>query len=344
MAKRSKMSISKYLSYNFTSSFLTIFLPLFFIGALVFIIKISALTASIQISFGEMIQLFSYNIPAILFYTIPISFLVAVVITLLRLSNDNELMALFALGKKSKSIMHRFLFISILFSTVLLILSLGLMPKTKQQFKAFKYLKASEAQVNINPSKLGQKFGNLFVYVKSKHKTSLHDVVIYNKDKIHNDQLFMAKSANIENKDAVITLTLNNGSGYTFTDESLKEIHYEKMQVFQNLNTEEFTYQNIFNYWVKLSLDSEDKRKIFFFIYISFIPIIALYIIAAFSIINPRYQKNYAYHILGATTIGVYAIATLLKSHGNYIALLVSITLTFILGLFLFRHYVQRYF
>ena len=344
MAKSRKMSISKYLSYNFTSSFLTIFLPLFFIGALVFIIKISALTASIQISFGEMLQLFSYNLPAILFYTLPVSFLVAVVMTLLRLSNDNELMALFALGKNSKSIMNRFLFIAFLFSTVLLILSLGLMPKTKQQFKAFKYKKSSEAEVNINPSKLGQKFGNLFVYVKSKDKNSLHDVVIYNKDNTHSDQLFMAKGANIKNKDAVITLTLNDGSGYTFTKDSLKEIHYEKMQVFQNLNTEEFTYHSILAYWIKLSLDPDDKRRILFFIYTSFIPIMALYIIASFSIINPRHQKNYAYHILGITTIGLYSIATLLEKQGNYITLIVAITISFSLGLFLFHRYVQKYF
>jgi len=344
MAKKTKMSISKYLSYNFTSSFLTIFLPLFFIGALVFIIKISALTASIQISFIEMLQLFGYNIPAILFYTIPISFLVAVVTTLLRLSNDNELMALFALGKKSKSIMNSFLFISILFTVVLLILSLGLMPKTRQQFKAFKHIKASEAQVNINPSKLGQKFGNLFVYVKRKENNTLHDVVIYNKDEKHSDQLFMAKSATIKNKDAVITLTLKDGYGYTFTKESLREIHYEKMQVYQNLNTKEFTYQNIFSYWKKLSKNKRDRRKILFFIYISFIPLITLYIVAAFSIINPRYQKNYAFHILGMATIGVYSIATLLKSQGNYIALILAIIFTFIIGRVLFRHNIQRYF
>jgi lipopolysaccharide export system permease protein len=344
MAKKSKMSISKYLSYNFTSSFLTIFLPLFFIGALVFIIKISALTASIQISFVEMIQLFSYNIPAILFYTIPISFLVAVVTTLLRLSNDNELMALFALGKDSKSIMRTFTFIASLFTIVLLILSLGLMPKTKQQFKAFKQLKASEAQVNINPSKLGQKFGNLFIYVKDKNENVLHNVVIYNKDKTHSDQLFMAKSATIENKDAIITLTLKNGSGYTFSEESLKEIHYEKMQVFQNLNSEEFTYQNIFNYWKELSKNNKNKRKILFFIYIAFIPIIGLFIIASFSIINPRYQKNYAFHILGITSIGLYSIAILLKSQGNYSTLALALIATFILGRYLFKRNVQRYF
>ena len=343
MAKNRKVTIGGYLSQNFTSSFLTIFLPLFFIGALVFIIKISALTASIQISFQEMLQLFSYNLPSILFYTLPVSFLVAVVITLLRLSNDNELMALFALGTKAKSIMYRFFFISFLFSTILLILSLGLMPKTKQQFSSFKHEKASQAQVNINPSKLGQKFGNLFVYVQSKEGTTLKDVVIYNKDKEHSNQLFIAKSADIQNINSLITLTLNSGSGYTFTADTLKEINYKQMQVFQNLTSDEFTYHSIITYWTEMS-KTWRKGKIFFFIYISLIPMMALYIIASFSIINPRYQKNYAYHILGVTTIGLYAVATLLKNQGTPLLLGASIIFTFTIGIFLFRKNVQRFF
>jgi len=343
MAKNTNISISSYLSQNFTNSFLTIFLPLFFIGALVFIIKISTLTASIQISFIEMMQLFSYNLPAILFYTLPVSFLVAVVMTLLRLSNDNELMALFALGTKAKSIMYRFFFISFLFSIILLILSLGLMPKTKQQFKSFKHEKSTQAQVNINPSKLGQKFGNLFVYVKSKDGKMLNNIVIYNKDKNHTDQLFIAKSATISNKDSLVTLTLNDGSGYTFSEDDLKEINYEQMQVFQSLTSDEFTYSNIIEYWTKLS-KTWRKGKILFFIYVSMIPMMTLYIIASFSIINPRYQKNYAYHVLGVTTIGIYAVATMLQNKGTFLLLGIAIVTTFLIGIALFRYHVQRYF
>lgn len=343
MVKNRKITIGGYLSKNFTSSFLTIFLPLFFIGSLVFIIKISALTASIQINFIEMIQLFLYNLPSILFYIIPISFLVSVVMTLLRLSNENELMALFALGTPSKSILHRLTFIGSLFSILLLIISLGLMPKTKQQFKLFKQQKASQAQVNINPSKLGQKFGNLFVYVKEKDKKTLKDVVIYNKDREHNDQLFMAKSATINNKDALITLTLNSGSGYTFSKDNLKEINYKQMQLFQNLNSKSFTYSNILSYWSNI-YHSKRVGRLLFFIYLSLIPIITIYIVASFSIINPRYQKNYAYQILGVTTIAVYSIATLLEKEGTPITLIISIIATFIVGIILFRKNVQRYF
>ena len=342
MAKRT--SISRYLSKNFQSSFFTIFLPLFFIGSLVFIIKISSLTASIQISFVEMMQLFGYNLPSILFYTLPISFLVAIVMTLLRLSNDNELMALFALGSNAKIILYRFYFIATLFTLILLILSLGLMPKTKQQFKAFKHEKTSQAQININPSKLGQKFGDLFVYVKSKKNDSMRDIVIYKKDEAYSDQLFIAKEATFENKNSVVTLTLKNGSGYTFKEDTLKKINYESMKVFKNLNTEAFTYNSIVQYWIKYSLNPKKKSRIFFFIFISLIPILALSLIASFSIINPRYQKNYAYHILAITTIGLYGIGIVLRKQGTPFLLLAASSLVLMLGYYLYKRQVLRFF
>jgi len=342
MAKRT--SISGYLSKNFQSSFFTIFLPLFFIASLVFIIKISALTASIQISFVEMMYLFGYNLPSILFYTLPISFLVATVMTLLRLSNDNELMALFALGSNAKVILYRFFFIASLFSLILLILSLGLMPKTKQQFKAFKHEKTSQAQININPSKLGQKFGDLFIYIKSKTGDSMKDIVIYKKDAAHSDQLFIAKEASFENKNSLVTLTLNDGSGYTFSQDALKKINYESMKVYKNLNTEAFTYNSIVQYWLKLSLNPKKKSKIFFFIFASLIPLLSLGIIAAFSIINPRYQKNYAYHILTLTTIGLYSLAIILEKKGDIPMLIAFISLSLILGFYLYKRFVLRFF
>ncbi|CAA6816212.1 MAG: Predicted permease YjgP/YjgQ family [uncultured Sulfurovum sp.] len=342
MAK--KTSISGYLSKNFQSSFFTIFLPLFFIGSLVFIIKISALTASIQISFIEMMQLFGYNLPSILFYALPISFLVAIVMTLLRLSNDNELMALFALGSNAKIILYRFFIIGTLFSIILLILSLGLMPKTKQQFKAFKNEKTSQAQININPSRLGQKFGDLFVYVKSKDGMTMKDIVIYKKDEALSDQLFIAKEANFVNKNSIVTLTLEDGSGYTFSNDALKKINYESMKVFKNLNTEAFTYSNIVQYWIKLSLNPNKKSKIFFFIFASLIPLLSIAIIAAFSIINPRYQKNYAYHVLALTTVGLYGLAIILEKKGTPLMLLGFSFLVLLLGYYLYKRFVLRFF
>jgi lipopolysaccharide export system permease protein len=337
-------SISAYLSKNFQSSFFTIFLPLFFIGSLVFIIKVSSLTASIQISFFEMMQLFGYHLPIILFYTLPISFLIALTVTLLRLSNENELMALFALGSNAKNILYRFFIIGTLFTLVLLILSLGLMPKTKQQFKAFQHQKASQAQLNINASKLGQKFGDLFVYVKEKEGSIMKEIAVFQKDKRHSNQLFIAKEADIQNENSLITLTLKDGSGYTFSDDALKKIEYDDMKVFKNLNTDAFTYNNILKHWQKLLNHPKKKSEIFFFIFVSFIPLLGFSIIAAFSIINPRYQKNYAYQVLAMTTVVLYGLALLLKSEGTLL-LLIGVAVSIVLfGLYLYKRLVLRFF
>lgn len=324
---------------------MTVFLPLFFIGSLVFIIKISALTASIKITFLEMMLLFSYNLPLIIFYILPVSFLVAIVIMLLRLSNENELIALFSLGNNANAILKKLFFLATLFSLILLILSIALIPKSKQQFKAFQIEKMAQAEININPSKLGQKFGDLFIYVKNKDKERMKKVVIYNK---HNNseqaQLFVAKEAHFTTEKSLITLILNSGAGYTFSKDSLEEIHYETMKVFKNLNTESFTYNNIVAYWTKLSKLENKKRRILFFLFVSLIPIMGLYIVSAFSIINPRYNKNYAYQVLSVTIITLFGVASLLEKNGSFTILLTISIVVIIGGYLLFKRNVLRYF
>jgi len=339
-----KISLFKYISQNFTKAFLTIFLPIFFIGSLVLIITLSSITALMQVSFIEMVQIFGYKLPIIIFHTIPISFLVAVTITLLRLSTENELMALFSLGIRSKQIMRPLWIIATLFTIILLILSLIKMPQAGQQYKAFKAYKLTQAKLNINPSKLGQKFGDLFVYIKSKKGEKMEDIVIYTKDEKSSNKLFIAKSAEIENINSAITLTLENGSGYTFEKRSIKEINYEKMKIFQNIKSKAYTYKNIADYWIKYSFHPKKKRQILFFIFISFIPLMGLYIVASFSIINPRYQKNHTYPILGLTSVLLYVIATTLRKDGDFIIMSAAIVIISIFGLILFRRKVSRFF
>jgi len=340
------ISVYKYISVNFTKSFLTIFLPLFFIGSLVSIVQLSSLTKYIQVSFLEMAQLFGYNLPAMLFYTIPVSFLVAVVTMFLRLSNENELTALFALGIKSSRVVRAVLVSAILFTILLLILSIVKMPQAKQDYRLFKAKKLTEAKINISPSKLGQKFGDFFVYVKSKEGLNMRDVVIYTKDKKGSNRLFIAKEANIENKNSTVKLTLNSGSGYSFLDSSLRVIDYKTMQIFQNLKPKPYTYESVKEYWLKLYNSPKKKKrgKILFFIFISLIPITSLYLVSSFAIINPRYQKNYGYLALGVITVVLYVMATVIQNIGSpYLlgALLIAIT---ILGLILFRYRVARFF
>jgi len=339
-----KVSVSKYISQNFTKAFLTIFLPLFFIGSLASIVRLSSLTEFIQINFWEMSKIYGYYLPAMLFYTIPISFLIAVTSVLLRLSIDNELMSLFALGIKSKNIIRRLLVTSILFSILLLTLSIIKMPQAEQQYKAFKTYKMTKAKLNISASELGQKFGNFFVYIESKKGGEMKNIVIYTKEKNSYNRLFIAQNAKIETKNSIVALTLNKGSGYTFSADSLKIVEYGSMQIFQNLKSKAYSYKNIKEYWLKYINKPKKRGKILFFIFISLIPIIALYIVSAFSIINPRYQKSYAYPALAITTILLYVIATLIQNQGSILLLIGSVITINIIGLVLFHYKVSKYY
>ncbi len=178
------ISLYRYISVNFTKSFLTIFLPLFFIGSLVSIVQLSNITKYIEVSFFEMAQLFGYNLPAMLFYTLPVSFMVAVVTMLLRLSNENELTALFALGIKSNRVVRSILLSASLFSILLLILSIIKMPQAKQDYRLFKAKKFDPSKDKYLSIQIwGKNWENFLVYVKSKEGLDMRDVVIYTKDK-----------------------------------------------------------------------------------------------------------------------------------------------------------------
>jgi hypothetical protein len=142
----------------------------------------------------------------------------------------------------------------------------------------------------------------------------------------------------------IVTLNLQDGSGYTFSEHGLKKITYEEMKVFQYLDIQAFTYTNIKQYWIDLSLNPKKKSRIFFFIFSSLIPILALFIIASFSIINPRYQRNYAYIVLTITTIALYSIATLLERHGTINIFIITISFVFTFGYFLFKRLILRFF
>jgi lipopolysaccharide export system permease protein len=218
------------------------------------------------------------------------------------------------------------------------------MPQAKQRYKAFKAQKLSEVKINITPSKLGQKFGDIFVYVKEKDGQKMKDIVLYTKDDKSSNRLFIAKEAEIDNINSAITLTLRDGSGYTFDDRSLKEIDYDTMKIFHHIDSDAYNYRNIIEYWINYSYNPKRKGRIFFFIFISFIPILGLYIVASFSIINPRYQKSYAYPILALTATALYTIATVLRKDGTFLLLTLAIVATATIGLMLFKYKVSRFF
>lgn len=337
-------SIRSYISSNFTKTFLTIFLPFFLIISLIYLVKISALTAQIKLTFLELLTLYSYSVPDIVFYTLPLSFIAALANTLVKLSQDNELIALYALGMKAGSILKGLWILALLFSILLLTISFLAMPMSKQFYKSFKESKKNEAKLNISAGKLGQKFGNYYVYVKKEEKGKFKDIVIYNRTDANQEQFFSSKHGQINHKNHKTSLLLEDGYGYTYQKENLQQAQYHTLEVFDTTKKSSFRFQDIISYWIQMKYDSKIMHRALFFLFVSLIPLLSVYLIAAFTMINPRYQGNHAFLVIFATALLLYMSASVLEKYGTLMWLTAAVLLTILLGRWLFGLRVARYF
>ena len=98
------------------------------------------------------------------------------------------------------------------------------------------------------------------------------------------------------------------------------------------------------DYWKQSMSDEQRKQKMLFYFFISIIPLLSLYMIIAFSIINPRYQKNHSFLVIGSITTLFYFLASLLDKFGTMPMLIVFMISSFSLGVWFFYRLVNRYF
>ena len=338
------VNVKGYISSNFTKAFLTIFLPFYLIISLVYLVKIAALTSKIQISILELLTLYSYSVPDIVFYTLPLSFIAALANVLIKLSQDNELIALYALGLPAKEIVQRLVLLGVLFSLLLGSISFLAMPLSKQYYKAFRDDKKADAKLNIVAGKLGQKFGDYYIYVKEKNEDIFHDMVIYNRTDKNNEQFFSSQTGELKHNKNVTSLLLNEGYGYTYSENKLQQAEYKTLEVFDSVEKTAYKFQSIVAYWSEGENNIKRMHRSLFFIFISFIPLLSVYIVASFTMINPRYQANHSFLVIFATTLFLYLIGSSLEKWGTYISLIFSVILVALLGQWLFKKRVSKFF
>jgi len=338
------VKVKGYISSNFTKAFLTIFLPFYLIISLVYLVKIASLTSKIKINFIELLTLYSYSIPDIVFYTLPLSFITALSNVLMRLSLDNELIALYALGMKAKSILKSLVFLGLLFSLLLLTISFLAMPLSKQYKKHFITAKKSEAKLNIIEGKLGQKFGDFYIYVQEKENDIFKNIVIYNRTDKSNEQFFSSKTSQILHQNNITSLLLYNGYGYTYSAEKLQQVNYETLKVFHSTKQKNFKYYDLKSYWGEAKHSQKRMHKILFFTFVSLIPILSVYLIASFTMINPRYQPNHSFIVIFIIALILYIMASTLQMWGTPLILMFYTLFTFFMGQWLFHKRVSRFF
>lgn len=302
--------LRKYIINNLYLIFLSIFMPLFAIASVIFMIKLATYTAIIQLSLWDMTKLYIFVLPEILFYTLPITFFIAAVLSLFKLSTDNEMVVLFALGIHPKFIIKTLLKPALLLTLLLSFNFLVLFPHSTTLSSNFVSYKKSEAKFNLSASEFGHSFGNWLLYIgKDNENETYSDVILFNKNK-KEEIIISAKRAEIINDGGILRLKLIDGEGYGYSKEEFSQIDFETMFINDTMKTDLATYRSPLEYWLSDDRKESKTHMMITDTLLSLFPLISIFLVATIGVVHVRHQKGRIYLYLFLAVL-LYYSATL---------------------------------
>jgi lipopolysaccharide export system permease protein len=329
--------LRKYILTNFTVLFFSIFLPLFAIASVVFLIKMASYTSVIHVTIWEMFKLFIFVVPELLFYTLPITFFIAATLTLHKLSTDNEMVVIFSLGIQPYFVYKTLLTPALLLTLLLSFNFFVMFPHAKTLSSNFLRYKKSEAKFNLSASEFGHNFGDWLLYIgKANDDKSYGDVFLFHKE-AKEELLIGAKKAEVLNDRGVLTLKLNNGQGYGYTNESMTQMNFEEMAINNVMVTERLPYLSTIEYWLHPDRAERKKERFIINLLISLFPVISLYLILAIGIIHVRHHKGHVYLWLFTTILTFYTLVIILQKILSFYTIPVVAALWLIVTYWLFK-------
>jgi lipopolysaccharide export system permease protein len=313
--------LRRYIISNFSLSFFSIFLPLFAISSVIFMIKLAAYTAYIQLNVWEMFELYLFVLPELFFYTLPLTFFVAAALALFRLSTDNEMVVLFTLGIKPNYLLRVLLAPALLLSTVLFFDFYYLFPHAKTLSINFVKFKKSEAKFNLSASEFGHNFGSWLLYIgRDNLDQTFGEVVLFHKEK-DEEIIISAESAEITNNSGLLRLKLDAGTGYSYTADTLTQMKFETLFINNIMTTDQRKYLSAYDYWFnnEPGLQVIHTKKLISNILLALFPPLSLFMVLAIGVAHVRHQKAYIYLFLFGSIILYYGTSIgLVNSLGYY--------------------------
>ncbi|MEA3290398.1 MAG: LptF/LptG family permease [Campylobacterota bacterium] len=302
-------NLKQYLFLTYSQTFFPIFLILYIVTSIVYLVKIASLTSVIQINFLELLELYLYTVPTIIFYTLPVSIFISLALTFTKLSSEYEMIVITSFGLDPLKVVKLFIPHLTVLTFFLLINALALVPKGATMNQAFIEKKKTEAKFNIKASEYGQQFAQWLIYVEKEKHGIYEDIVLFNNTP-DDDTIVIAKTATLDNNGDILSLNLINGKVIKSKDE-IDQVDFKKMTinneiiVYGNLNT----FDDLIQYWSNIDQNQKKMYKFTFSILVSLLPITSILFIISIGYFNPRYDKNRT-TLYGVILIAVYIIAT----------------------------------
>ncbi|EDM24395.1 LptF/LptG family permease [Caminibacter mediatlanticus TB-2] len=315
--------ISVYILNQFLPLFLTIFFVISAIISLIYIITISNITSKIQITFIELLKFYILSMPQILLITLAISFFISAINLYSKLSETQELIALFSLGFKPKTLLNPILLLAILLTFINLFILFISIPYAKMNFNNLKNEKKQEAKFNFQSSQVSQQFGDWVIFANKGKNNSFTKIYLYSPKE---NKFIISQNAQLQNKNSVLNFALTIGNIYDFNKSM--QIKFNKMEINQlipKVKISIFNFKDYFKY---------NKKEFAKYLPIALLPITLFFFIPLISFFHPRLNKSHPL-FYAITILSIYSIVSL--SNKNFILSILISVLFFIIGGILYK-------
>ncbi|MFC2587456.1 MAG: LptF/LptG family permease [Campylobacter sp.] len=331
--------VNRYLLYNFLSTFASLFSTLFLIMSIVFFIQIARVTSYIEISFFELVKLYTFMLPRVLLFVVPIAFFIALAMTLFRLSKENESIVIFTLGSSPALIARFFLIFAGILSAALLVIALVMIPTAAGLNANFISYKKTVAKLNLKPTQFGQKFSDWLVYIgaekSDENGTVYEDAVMFNPSAAENAQrLIVAKNARITNANANIELSLDNGKIYDIKPEIYHQSDFKTLKISARQDEHISEAGGVKEYWLAAKTSDKRKKDLTTYALVALFPLASTLFAVSLGIVTYRYEKGAVYVGTFCVLFAYFALIMLLGSHPA--VAIPSIFSAFLMGGFFF--------
>ena len=191
----SSSRIYRYIGKEFLFSFFVCFIFFFFIFFVNQILFLAEKILEKHVPFKDVVMLLVYFMPSMISLSFPFAALVACLMTVGRLSSDNEILAMQALGIRHIKIFYPLIVLGVVFSISSFYINDYLMPYgTIKYTKLYRELIYSNPALELVPYSVKEYLDTVIVTGDIKDNV-IHDIMILDKDKDGNQRVITADTA-----------------------------------------------------------------------------------------------------------------------------------------------------
>ena len=166
-----------------------------------------------RVPFGDVILFILFSLPAIVAIAFPFASLVGSLMSIGRLSADNEIMALKTLGIPVFRVFAPLLFVGIIFSLVSFITNDYFLPLGNIRLgNIYRKILYSNPTIELDPFSVNR-YENTTIITGHMEQQLIKDIVIIDKTQLNNKRIISAKTAALlksEEQKSVVSLRLEN--------------------------------------------------------------------------------------------------------------------------------------